>query len=94
MKKKNNKVIYESLPDRDKRTIELIDKIGPLTREQIQRVLFKNVHHNVPNRRLTMLTENKLIKRSYYQIASHKNVYVYYTVTSCTIFLLAGLLSV
>ena len=27
MKKKNNKVIYESLPDRDKRTIELIDKI-------------------------------------------------------------------
>ena len=79
MKKKNNKVIYESLQDRDKRTIELIDKIGPLTREQIQRVLFKNVHHNVPNRRLTMLTENKLIKRSYYQIASHKNVYVYYT---------------
>ena len=66
MKKKNNKVIYESLPERDKRTIELIDKIGPLTREQIQRVLFKNVHHNVPNRRLTMLTENKLIKRSYY----------------------------
>ena len=76
---KNNKVVYDSLSDRDKKTIELIDKIGPLTREQIQRVLFKGVHHNVPNRRLTVLTENKLIKRSYYQIASHKNVYVYYT---------------
>ena len=78
MKRKNNKVIYESLPERDKKTIELIEKIGPLTREQIQRVLFKNVHMNVPNRRLTLLTDNKLIKRSYYQIDAHKNVYVYY----------------
>ena len=78
MKIKNNKVIYESLPERDKKTIELIEKIGPLTREQIQRVLFKNVHMNVPNRRLTLLTDNKLIKRSYYQIDAHKNVYVYY----------------
>ena len=78
MKRKNNKVIYESLPERDKKTIELIEKIGPLTREQIQRVLFKNVHMNVPNRRLTLLTYNKLIKRSYYQIDAHKNVYVYY----------------
>ena len=78
MKRKNNKVIYESLPDRDKKTIELIEKIGPLTREQIQRVLFKNVHLNVPNRRLTLLTDNKMIKRSYYQVDAHKNVYVYY----------------
>ena len=37
---KNNKVVYDSLSDRDKKTIELIDKIGPLTREQIQKVLF------------------------------------------------------
>ena len=79
MKRKNNKVIYESLPDRDKKTIELIEKIGPLTREQIQRVLFKNVHLNVPNRRLTLLTDNKLIKRAYYQLEQHKNVYVYYS---------------
>ena len=79
MKRKNNKVIYESLPDRDKKTIELIEKIGPLTREQIQRVLFKNVHLNVPNRRLALLTDNKLIKRAYYQLEQHKNVYVYYS---------------
>lgn len=78
MKRKNNKVIYESLPERDKRTIELIEKLGLLTREQIQRVLFKNVHMNVPNRRLALLTDNKLIKRAYYQIEAHKNVYVYY----------------
>lgn len=78
MKRKNNKVVYDSLPDRDKKTIELIEKIGPLTREQIQRVLFKNVHHNVPNRRLTLLTDNKLIKRAFYQVDAHKNVYVYY----------------
>ena len=79
MKRKNNKVIYESLPDRDKKTIELIEKIGPLTREQIQKVLFKNVHLNVPNRRLALLTDNKLIKRAYYQLEQHKNVYVYYS---------------
>lgn len=78
MKRKNNKVIYESLPERDKRTIELIEKLGLLTREQIQRVLFKNVHMNVPNRRLALLTDNNLIKRAYYQIEAHKNVYVYY----------------
>lgn len=78
MKRKNNKVVYDSLPDRDKKTIELIENIGPLTREQIQRVLFKNVHQNVPNRRLTFLADNKLIKRSYYQVDAHKNVYVYY----------------
>ena len=33
---------------------------------------------NVPNRRLALLTDNKLIKRDYYQIEAHKNVYVYY----------------
>ncbi|MEG1312485.1 MAG: replication-relaxation family protein [Romboutsia sp.] len=75
---KKNKVIFDSLVTRDKKIIELIEKVGVVNRDQIQRVLFKNVHQNVPMRRLTYLAENKLIKRSYYQIGEHKNVYIYY----------------
>ncbi len=75
---KKNKVVFDSLVTRDKKIIELIEKVGVITREQVQRVLFKNVHQNIPMRRLSHLSENKLIKRSYYQIGEHKNVYVYY----------------
>ncbi|MDY3960092.1 replication-relaxation family protein [Romboutsia timonensis] len=75
---KKNKVVFDSLVTRDKKIIELIEKVGVITREQVQRVLFKKVHQNIPMRRLSHLTENKLIKRSYYQIEEHKNVYVYY----------------
>ena len=73
-----NKVVFDSLVTRDKNIIELIEKVGVITREQVQRVLFKNVHQNIPMRRLSYLSENKLIKRAYYQIEEHKNVYVYY----------------
>ena len=75
---KKNKVIYDSLVERDKKIIELITKVGVITREQVQKVLFKNTHKNVPMRRLSYLAENKLIKRNYYQIEEHKNSYVYY----------------
>lgn len=75
---KKNKVVFDSLVTRDKKIIELIEKVGVITRGQIQRVLFKNVHQNIPMRRLSYLTDNKLIKRSYYQVGEHKNVYVYY----------------
>ena len=75
---KKNKVVFDSLVTRDKNIIELIEKVGVITREQVQRVLFKNVHQNIPMRRLSYLSENKLIKRAYYQIEEHKNVYVYY----------------
>ena len=73
---KKNKVVFDSLVDRDKNIIRLIENVGVITREQVQRVLFKNVHQNIPMRRLSHLTENKLIKRAYYQIEEHKNVYV------------------
>ena len=76
---KKNKVVFDSLVDRDKNIIRLIENVGVITREQVQRVLFKNVHQNIPMRRLSHLTENKLIKRAYYQIEEHKNVYVYDT---------------
>ncbi len=75
---KKNKVVFDSLVDRDKNIIILIEKVGVITREQVQKVLFKKVHQNIPMRRLSYLTQNKLIKRAYYQIEEHKNVYVYY----------------
>ena len=75
---KKNKVVYDSLVERDKKIIELIDTLGVATREQVQKVLFKNTHMNVPMRRLSHLAENKLIKRDFYQVDAHKNAYVYY----------------
>ena len=75
---KKNKVIYESLVERDKKIIDLINQVGVITREQVQKVLFKNTHKNVPLRRLSYLAEYKLIKRDYYQVSSHTNSYVYY----------------
>ena len=41
-------------------------------------MLFKDVHMNICLRRLKVLTENKDIKRAYFQLERHKNVYVYY----------------
>ena len=75
---KKNKVVYDSLVERDKKIIELIEILGVVTREQVQKVLFQNTHKNVPMRRLSHLAENKLIKRDYYQVATHTNSYVYY----------------
>ena len=75
---KKNKVVYESLVERDKKILKLVSEVGVVTREQIQRVLFRNTHDNVPRRRLSFLNDNKLLKRDFYQIEQHKNVYVYY----------------
>ena len=75
---KKNKVVYDSLVERDKKIIDLIGLVGVVTREQVQKVLFKNTHKNVPMRRLSHLAENKLIKRDYYQVSTHTNSYVYY----------------
>ena len=75
---KKNKVVYDSLVERDKKIIDLINQVGVITREQVQRVLFKNTHMNVPMRRLSHLAENKLIRRDFYQVDAHKNAYVYY----------------
>lgn len=66
------------LTERDMKIIELVDQCGVITREQIQRVLFKNTHMNVPLRRLKLLVENKEIKRSYFNLGGHVNSYVYY----------------
>lgn len=72
------KKIYDTLVDRDKKVIDLLELVKVATREQIQRVVYSNVSENIPMRKLTMLYENKLIKRDYYQLEKHKNVYVYY----------------
>ena len=66
------------MTDRDLKIIELLKQCKILTREQIQKVLFKDIHMNVCLRRLKVLTDNKEIKRAYFQLEKHKNVYVYY----------------
>ena len=66
------------MTERDAKIIELLKCCKVLTREQIQKVLFKDVHINICLRRLKALTENKDIKRAYFQLEKHKNVYVYY----------------
>ena len=66
------------MTDRDKKIIELVSQCGVITREQVQRVLFKDTHINVPLRRLKVLVDNKEIKRDYYNIGGHRNVFVYY----------------
>ena len=66
------------MTDRDKKIVELVSQCGVITREQVQRVLFKDTHINVPLRRLKVLVDNKEIKRDYYNIGGHRNVFVYY----------------
>ena len=63
------------MTDRDKKIIELVSQCGVITREQVQRVLFKDTHINVPLRRLKVLVDNKEIKRDYYNIGGHRNVF-------------------
>lgn len=72
------KKIYDTLVDRDKKVIDLLENVKVATREQIQRVVYPNISQNTPIRKLTMLTENELVKRSYFNIGGHNNVYVYY----------------
>lgn len=66
------------MTERDKKIIELVNQCGVITREQVQRVLFKDTHINVPLRRLKVLVDNKQIKRSYFNLGGHVNSYVYY----------------
>lgn len=66
------------MTDRDRMIIELLKSCKLLTREQIQKVLFRNVHTNICLRRLKILADNKEIKRSYFNLSENKNVYVYY----------------
>lgn len=76
------KIIYDSLVDRDKRAVDLVELIGVATREQIQRVVYPRISQNTPIRKLTMLTDNKLLKRDYYNLGGKNNSYVYYPIDS------------
>lgn len=67
------------MTERDSNVVEFINVYKLATREQIQRVFFKDVHPNVCMRRLTYLADNKYIKRDYYQIDEHTNAYVYFS---------------
>ena len=72
------KKIYDTLVARDKKVIDLLENVKVATREQIQRVVYPNISQNTPIRKLTMLTDNELVKRSYFNLGGHSNVYVYY----------------
>lgn len=64
--------------ERDKRVLELIKILGICTRQQIQSVIFADVHENVCLRRLAMLSKREEVNREYFNIGGHKNAYVYY----------------
>lgn len=64
--------------ERDKRVLELIKNLGICTRQQIQNVIFADVHENVCLRRLAMLSKREEIKREYFNLGDNKNAYVYY----------------
>ena len=74
----SKKKIYDSLVRRDQRVIDLLEQCKVATREQIQRVVYPHVSQNIPIRKLTMLADNKLLKRDYFNLGGHSNVYVYY----------------
>lgn len=64
--------------ERDKRVLELINNLGICTRQQIQNIIFADVHENVCLRRLAMLNKREEIKRDYFNLGNNKNAYVYY----------------
>lgn len=66
------------MQDRDLKILEFLNKVRVATREQVQGLIFENVHQNVSMRRLKYLVDNDYLKRSYFNLDGHKNVYVYY----------------
>lgn len=66
------------MTDRDLQILDLVKSCNVITREQVQRVLFQDIHINVPLRRLKKLVDDKYIKRSYFNLGNHTNSYVYY----------------
>lgn len=66
------------MTERDEKILRLVGQCDVITREQVQRVLFQDIHINVPLRRLKLLVDNKELRRDYYNLGGHRNVYVYY----------------
>lgn len=64
--------------ERDKKVLDLISILGICTRQQIQSIIFVNLHENVCLRRLAILSKRNLIKRKYFNLGGNKNAYVYY----------------
>lgn len=58
--------------------IKFIDTVQFCTREQIQRLYFKNTSGSYCSRYLTTLVDNKMIKRKYYNLGLQTNPYIYY----------------
>ena len=48
------------------------------TRKQVQKLLFPDVHENIPLRRLKKLSDEGYINRKMFNVEGTKNMYVYY----------------
>ena len=68
------------MEDRDLTVLEFIGLVRICTREQVQKLFFKDVHQNVAMRRLKYLTDMDYIRRDTYNLDKNKrrNAYVYY----------------
>ena len=65
------------MTERDIKILEYLTQVRVSTTEQIRKIFFAGLHHSVVYRRLQILVDSKLIKRSRYRI-DNKNIYVYY----------------
>lgn len=71
-------MIDKRIQDRDLEVLNLINLCKVCTKDQIQQTLFSEVTQNVCIRRLKLLSDLKLVKRSRFNISKNSNQYVYY----------------
>ena len=66
------------MKDKAIKVVNFIDTVQFCTREQIQRLYFKNTSERYCNMYLTDLVSNKILKRKYYNLDIKTNPYIYY----------------
>ena len=66
------------MQERDLKILSFLTMCRICTRKQVQKVLFTNVHENIPLRRLKKLTDEGYINRKMFNVEGTKNMYVYY----------------
>lgn len=66
------------MQERDLKILSFLTMCRICTRKQVQKLLFTNVHENIPLRRLKKLTDEGYINRKMFNVEGTKNMYVYY----------------
>ena len=64
--------------ERDMRVLELLTQLRYMTTKQLKDTIFKDVSYSVCYRRLSYLSNNKLINKKYYNIDKNTNSHIYY----------------